>query len=128
MHTKNISKYLRIILTLKSTISTRKERGFVVVHQAKSRSDAQTFLRQGGEFFQTSSVNLDAWDPSCDGCDRPSTSDRGGNGSSGGGTAEKGPCSVTGVRAGLGRITGVPIWPLSRCVSRAGKVGVPGPP
>jgi hypothetical protein len=40
----------------------------------------------------------------------------------------KGPCSVTGVRAGLGRIMGVPIRPLSRCMSLGEKVGVPGPP
>lgn len=94
----------------------------------ESRSDAQTFLIQAGN-FQTSSVNLDAWEPSCDGCDRPSISGRGGNGSSGGEAGkENGPCSVTGVLAGLGRIIGVPIWPLSRCVSKGGNVGVPGPP
>lgn len=84
-------------------------------------------LRQAGT-FQTSSVNRDAWDPSCEGCDRPSRSGRGGNGSSGGGASEKGPCSMTGVLAGLGRLIGVPIWPLSRWVSMIGKVGVPGPP
>jgi hypothetical protein len=41
--------------------------------------------------------------------------------------AENGPCSVTGVLAGLGRRTGTP---LSRMVEVwiGGTVGVPGPP
>lgn len=67
----------------------------------------QTNLRRKG-LFHTSSVNLDACEPSWEGCDLPSTSGRWG-GVSGAGLFENGPCSVTGVLAGLGRMTGIPL-------------------
>jgi hypothetical protein len=68
-------------------------------------------------------VNLDACDPSWDGWDRPSTSGRWGgvNG------AGPNPYSVTGVLAGLGRMTGIPL--SGRCIPARGEdVGLPGPP
>ena len=85
-------------------------------------------MRQKSFFFQTSSVNLEPREPSCEGWDRPRTSGRrGGTFSGGGANVEKGPCSVTGVLAGLGRRTGTP---LSRVddVPTGGMVGLPGPP
>lgn len=85
--------------------------------------------------FQTSSVNLEVWDPSCEGCDLPRRSGRRGGSDGGVGGSANGPCDVTGVRAGPGRTTGTtlsrgrckPIWPSGEELL-PGNVGVPGPP
>ena len=56
---------------------------------------------------QTISLNLDGCDESCEGRDRPTASGpRGGTFNGGGTNGAKGLCSVTGVLAGPGRITG----------------------
>lgn len=71
-------------------------------------------------------MNLEPCEPSRDGWDRPRTSGRRG-GSSGVDTEDGGPnapSEITGVLAGLGRVTGMP---LSR-LNAWGEVGLPGPP
>lgn len=70
-------------------------------------------------------MNLDACEPSWDGWDLPSTSGRRG-GINGAGPVEN-PCSVTGVLAGLGRMTGIPLSGLF--VPKGGiSDGLLGPP
>jgi len=50
-----------------------------------------------------------------------------GGGAGGGVARPKGPCSVTGVLAGLGRITGTPLSRSGMTGDEAGG-GLPGPP